>query len=484
VFAIVAGAFVPLNFLAVRLAQAYTHPRVFATTDGGLPAKMQLPFYLCLIGMALLFATLWKYEMASKHTSAQLRSLRRKLGGDDAVARPGRTAAPSPRTSRDRHAADNTGYVAAAYLVSLRAGPDLRRDHVGQAGALRARAVRAQRAGRRARRGTRGGAHMSELLVLGISHNTAPVALRERLALTERAATRFITELVALDEVDEAVAISTCNRTEIYLVTADPVRAEAELLGKLARGADIRPTELAPVVYSPRNCDAARQLYRVTAGLDSMIIGEAEVQGQVRRAYEAALEAGTTGPMTNRLFGAALQAGKRVRSETGIGRERVSISSVAVDLARDVVGHLESRSVVIIGAGETAELTAQALVDRGVRTVFTSQPPPTGRARWPSASAEVGSLDSLPRACARPTSSSSSTSSRTRSSRPTTWPRSCASADGRPLRAHRTSPCRATSSTPAASWTGASASTTWTTCRPWWHATSVCARPSGRRPRR
>jgi heme exporter protein C len=99
VFAIVAGAFVPLNFLAVRLAQAYTHPRVFATTDGGLPAKMQLPFYLCLIGMALLFATLWKYEMASKHTSAQLRSLRRKLGGDDAVAPQGRTAAPSLGTS-------------------------------------------------------------------------------------------------------------------------------------------------------------------------------------------------------------------------------------------------------------------------------------------------------------------------------------------------------------------------------------------------
>ena len=117
-----------------------------------------------------------------------------------------------------------------------------------------------------------------ELLVLGISHNTAPVALRERLALTETGAKRFVTELVAREEVDEAVAISTCNRTEIYLVTADPVRAEAELLGKLARRADIRPTELAPVVYSPRNCDAARQLYRVTAGLDSMIIGEAEVQ--------------------------------------------------------------------------------------------------------------------------------------------------------------------------------------------------------------
>ena len=95
VFAIIAGAFVPLNFIAVRLAQAYTHPRVFATADGGLPAKMQLPFYLSLLGMAMLYVTLWRYEMASKNTSAKLRSLRRKLGGDEAVAPVGRTAAPT-----------------------------------------------------------------------------------------------------------------------------------------------------------------------------------------------------------------------------------------------------------------------------------------------------------------------------------------------------------------------------------------------------
>jgi len=99
VFAVVAGAFVPLNFLAVRLAQSYTHPRVFATANGGLPEKMKLAFYVCLVGMAALYVTLWKYEMASKHTSAQLRSLRRKLGGDDAVAPQGRTAAPRLGTS-------------------------------------------------------------------------------------------------------------------------------------------------------------------------------------------------------------------------------------------------------------------------------------------------------------------------------------------------------------------------------------------------
>jgi heme exporter protein C len=99
VFAIIAGAFVPLNFLAVRLAQAYTHPRVFATADGGLPAKMQLTFLVALLGMALLYVTLWRYEMASKNTSAKLRSLRRRLAGDDAVAPVGRTAAPSLPTT-------------------------------------------------------------------------------------------------------------------------------------------------------------------------------------------------------------------------------------------------------------------------------------------------------------------------------------------------------------------------------------------------
>ena len=99
------------------------------------------------------------------------------------------------------------------------------------------------------------------------------------------------------------------------------MRAESEVLGLLARRADIRPTELAEAIYSPRNCDAARQLYRVTAGLESMIVGEAEIQGQVRRAHESAMRAGCTGPLSNRLFAAALTTGKRVRSETGDRRE-------------------------------------------------------------------------------------------------------------------------------------------------------------------
>jgi glutamyl-tRNA reductase len=213
---------------------------------------------------------------------------------------------------------------------------------------------------------------MSELLALGISHKTAPVALRERLALTEAEASEFTKAATGTAEVREAVVISTCNRTEIYLVVGDPVRAESDVLGLLAGRASIRPTELTDAIYSPRNCDAARHLYRVTAGLDSMILGEAEIQGQVRRAHEAAMRAECTGPLTNRLFAAALTTGKRVRSETQIGSSRVSIPSVAVDLATSLLGGLHDRHVVILGAGETSELTARALAELGAGTIFVA----------------------------------------------------------------------------------------------------------------
>jgi len=238
---------------------------------------------------------------------------------------------------------------------------------------------------------------MSELLLLGVSHKTAPVALRERLALTTVEAERFLREVAALPEVREAAVISTCNRTELYLVVGDGVAAESAVLSLLSKRAGIRPTELAEVMYSPRNCDAARQLFRVASGLESMIVGESEVQGQVRRAYELALETGVTGPMLNRLFTTALSTGKRVRSETAIARGRASVSTVAVDLAQDVMGDLEERHVVIIGAGETAELTAQALAAKGVRTVFVANRH-ADRARSVAArfGGAVVSLDALP----------------------------------------------------------------------------------------
>ncbi len=213
---------------------------------------------------------------------------------------------------------------------------------------------------------------MSELLAIGVSHKTAPVEIRERLSLPEGRAAEFIRDLRGSGEVQEAVAISTCNRTELYLVAGDPVEAESGALAMLARQAGIRPTELTPAIYSYRNCDAARHLYRVTSGLESMVVGEAEIQGQVKRAYEAAQARESVGPLTNRLFTAALQTGKRVRSETAIGERQLSLPAVAVALAREQLGDLNDRSVVIVGTGETSELAARALADSGARTVFVA----------------------------------------------------------------------------------------------------------------
>ena len=213
---------------------------------------------------------------------------------------------------------------------------------------------------------------IGELLTLGVSHKTAPLAVRERLALPEGRATAVLGELTDHDAIHEAVAISTCNRTELYLLAADTVEAESAALAILARQADIRPTELTESLYSMRGSQAVRHLFGVAAGLDSMIVGEAEIQGQVKRAYELALVEGSTGPVTNRLFHEALAAGKRVRTETGVGRSRVSVSTVAVELAAEMLGDLSARRVLVIGAGENGELTAKALRERGVHTVFVA----------------------------------------------------------------------------------------------------------------
>ena len=213
---------------------------------------------------------------------------------------------------------------------------------------------------------------MSELLAIGVSHKTAPVEVRERVALPEARAGVFLRDLRGTGEVHEAVAISTCNRTELYMVVGSPVEAESRALAMLASQAGIRLSELASSIYSLRNCDAARHLYRVTAGLDSMIVGEAEIQGQIKRSYEAAIGGETVGPLTNHLFKAALATGKRVRTETAIGERHLTLPAVAVALAREQLGDLSERVVVIVGTGETGELTARALADSGGRTVFVA----------------------------------------------------------------------------------------------------------------
>lgn len=238
---------------------------------------------------------------------------------------------------------------------------------------------------------------MNELLVLGLSHKTAPVAIRERLSVTDAQVERMLADLARSEQVHEAAILSTCNRTEIYLVVGDPVQAEGDLLNIIAKSSQIRPVELANLVYTPRNCDAARHLYRVASGLDSMILGEYEVQGQVKRAYETALRMGTTGPLLNRLFKAALRTGKRVRTETSLSERRTSVASVAVDLAAARVGDLAEKHVMIVGAGETAELTAQAFAMQGVSTLFVSnRHADRARALADRFGGRVGTLNDLP----------------------------------------------------------------------------------------
>ena len=417
VFAITAGAFVPLNYIAVRLSTAYLHPRVFASTSN-LPGSMALTFLVSLIAMALLFATLCKYELTAKHTRSQIRALRRLPGRreHDAPAR-ARSAVPAvqhaPRAARPGRSCPRDGgkggAVSALGLVGRAAGAaaahgrqvrrrrlhravrdraDLRRDHGDPPEPHGARPRRAaglaERSDERRRAAARehgghapaAGVHagMSELLALGISHKTAPVALRERLAFSEREAGEFARVATRHRGVREAVVISTCNRTEIYLVVGEAGARPRPTSSGCSRAArEIRPTELAEAIYSPRNCDAARQLYRVTAGLESMILGEAEIQGQVRRAHETAMRAAPPGRSPTGCSRPRSTTGKRVRSETGIGSSRVERRRRSPSISRSsVLGGLENRHVVILGAGETSELTARALAEQGAGTIFVA----------------------------------------------------------------------------------------------------------------
>jgi glutamyl-tRNA reductase len=210
------------------------------------------------------------------------------------------------------------------------------------------------------------------IVAAGVSHHSASVSLRERLELPADRAGELVAELASGTDVDEAVAVSTCNRTELYLVAGDADKATHAGVGALARLGGIRSAELTAALRSFHGLDAVRHLFRVTAGLDSMVIGEAEIQGQVRRAYELALAQGASGPIANRLFQDALRAGKRVRTETGISRSPASVASVAVDLANRALGGLAGRHVLVIGAGKHGELTARTLAEQGADTVFVA----------------------------------------------------------------------------------------------------------------
>jgi glutamyl-tRNA reductase len=210
------------------------------------------------------------------------------------------------------------------------------------------------------------------LIGLGLTHRTAPLAVRERLALSPEQASRLVAALVASGTVDEAVALSTCNRTELYLVGEDAVAAERAALAALARHAGTSPAALALRLTAVRGGEVAEHLFAVAAGLDSMVLGEAEILGQLRRAHELSRAAGACGPFLDRLLRDALGAGRRVRSGTAIGRCGVSVSSAAVELAREALGSVAGRRVMLVGAGKSSETTAKVLRKHGVAALVVS----------------------------------------------------------------------------------------------------------------
>ena len=210
------------------------------------------------------------------------------------------------------------------------------------------------------------------VIVTGISHKTASLELRERLALDDEQSLRLARELLDEGSACEAVALSTCNRTELYLYARDSLAARQAAVAHLARQAGVDVSELEQSSYSYSGDGAIAHLFRVTSSLDSMVVGEAQIVAQMKAAYQQACEGGCTSVVFNRLFRNALEVGKRVRTETAIGERPVSISSAAVELALQVFGRFRDHTVLIVGAGETGELTATHLKAHGIEKILVT----------------------------------------------------------------------------------------------------------------
>ena len=207
------------------------------------------------------------------------------------------------------------------------------------------------------------------LLLIGVSHRTAPIELRERFDFQTRGVEGALRALAARDAAREAVVLSTCNRAELYAACDERDAGRQDLVRFLAEYHGVGVDLVAPHLYELADLDAARHLFRVAAGLDSLGVGEPQILGQVKAAHSAAAAAETSGPLLNRLFHASFGAGKRVRSETGLGSGAVSISFAAVSLARKIFGDLTDRSVVVVGAGEMGKLTARHMKAQGAHHV-------------------------------------------------------------------------------------------------------------------
>jgi len=210
-----------------------------------------------------------------------------------------------------------------------------------------------------------------EIVLVGLNHRTAPVEVRERVSFTTEQARRAAEELRARGILEETLVLSTCNRSEVYGVPPEASHESAVGLSSfLSEFHSVRPDLLSGSLYHHYDREAVRHLFRVSAGLDSMLLGEAEILGQVREAYRFAHEHGATGPVLNRLFQGALEVGKRVRTETELGTRPMSVASAGVKLAERIFGKLNERSALVLGAGTISEHVVEQLRSRGIAHLF------------------------------------------------------------------------------------------------------------------
>ena len=206
-----------------------------------------------------------------------------------------------------------------------------------------------------------------EIVLVGLNHRTAPVEVRERVSFTAEQARRAAEELRSRGILEETLVLSTCNRSEVYGVPPESSHECAPGLSTfLSEFHSVRPDVLSISLYHHYDREAVRHLFRVAAGLDSMLLGEAEILGQVKEAYRFAHENGATGPVLNRLFQGALEVGKRVRTETELGTRPMSVASAGVKLAERIFGKLGERSALVLGAGTISEQVVSQLRDRGI----------------------------------------------------------------------------------------------------------------------
>ncbi len=213
---------------------------------------------------------------------------------------------------------------------------------------------------------------VGELTCVGLNHQTAPVEVRERVTFAENKLTHALHALVGQHQMREAAILSTCNRTEVYARGSSDHTGQA-LTQFLHEFHGLPGTLLSPHLYCHTGSSALKQLFRVASALDSLVVGEPQILGQIKDAYQAAQEAGTAGPLLNRVFQHAFLAAKRVRSETKIGNNAVTVSFAAVELAQKVFGNLKGLNCLLIGAGEMSELAAQHFQRRGAKLVIANR---------------------------------------------------------------------------------------------------------------